>query len=60
MIKIAAALTAALVSAVIGGLFVMWCWNYFPFLEGLHHMSWWDAMVMYILSNVLFKPNSSK
>lgn len=53
--KVAALASVALVSAVISGLFVMLCWNYFPFLEGLRHFSWWDGMVLYIMANSLFK-----
>jgi len=54
-------ITIALIAVVIT-FPLMWCWNYvMPDLFGLAEINFWQALVLSLLSSMLFKsPNSSK
>lgn len=45
--------------AVLFGWLTALCWNHFPFLEQAHHMSWWDGIVIQLLSGLLVKTSVS-
>lgn len=62
MIKIIAAVVGGLAAfaalALLFGAFIALIWNHFPFLEGLHHMTWWDGVLVNILCGFLFRPST--
>lgn len=62
MAKIIATIVGGIVAflglAILFGAFIALIWNHFPFLEGLHHMSWWDGVLINILCGFLFRPST--
>lgn len=57
--KVAGVLTVLTVIALLLGWLVAAIWNHFPFMEALHHMTWWDGFLLQILGGLLFKGTSS-
>lgn len=62
-LKIAVAVAGAVgvlgAIALLFGWLTALCWNHLPFLEQLHHMSWWDGAVLNVLTSLLFKNTMS-
>ena len=56
MEKVIAEVLVWLVSALTGGLIVMWCWDIaMPELFKLQEISYYNSLALYILTSTLFK-----